>query len=102
MSKIEELKEEELEKVTGGAGESIPTRNVLVYYKDTVDGMDLWTDLGRYPTADAEANGEAMAKEWCATNNKIYYGWEVANLLTNNYDAQKLLVTFPEMTIKME
>jgi len=99
MSELKELNDEELEQVTGGTGEGIPTRNVMVGYQDVTGGQVLYEDLGRYETAYAEEYGESIAKEWCIANNKIYFDYHIANLLTNNYKATELLETVT-MTIK--
>jgi len=101
MSNRKELSDEELDKVTGGEGENLDTRNVVVRYKETIDGIELWNDLGRFPIAQAQADGETMAKEWCVLNNMIYTGWNLANFLSNNYDAKELLNTVSQtMTVK--
>jgi len=92
------LNDEELEKVSGGEAADRTTYNVVAKYRDTEDGLTLYKDLGRFPIADAEANGESMAKEWCTQNNKIYAGYNLADLVTSNYDSKILLNTITKGT----
>jgi len=83
MSDKSELNELELEKVTGGIEDVTP--DVIVYYRDTEDGI-----IKPFRLGDVEFP-EQRAKNWCSTNNKIYVDHEVVGSSTKTYDSQTLL-----------
>lgn len=91
MSNKKQFNDDELEKVAGGEETPSTTNNVIVKYKNTVDGKILEYDLGRFEISYAQTMGESLARDWCTTNNKIYDSYYLADLLTNNYDTRVLL-----------